>query len=311
MFVRGMVPLLIAAILAGITGCNEGSSDGPSLSEQYQQLLRQPNPDIRANKLVSLAIKQNKAGDTSGLERSLDAAAAACAEIEHRRIQASAYNKLAYAQATLGMVGDTKDSLKRARGAVRQIEDRESKIPELAKMARIHAVHLQNTTIAIAYMNEAEGLVDGIDDPAGKVTSLTAIAFYYHKMQMADEVTQVLESAGQIAREAEDPRQRANSVARIAMTLNRIQRVDESVAMFDESLKLASQIPTEESKAYALVDIARQLGDAGRSSSAREALLLAEELANGLSDRSQQKPLMDKIRLIHSRLRSIRVNASP
>ena len=154
-------------------------------------------------------------------------------------------------------------------------------------------------------------LVDGIDDPAGKVTSLTAIAFYYHKMQMADEVTQVLESAGQIAREAENPRQRANSVARIAMTLNRIQRVDESVAMFDESLKLASQIPTEESKAYALVDIARQLGDAGRSSSAREALLLAEELANGLSDRSQQKPLMDKIRLIHSRLRSIRVNASP
>ena len=61
MFVRGMVPLLIAAILAGITGCNGGSSDGPSLSEQYQQLRRQPNPDIRANKLVSLAIEQNKA----------------------------------------------------------------------------------------------------------------------------------------------------------------------------------------------------------------------------------------------------------
>ena len=80
MFVRGMVPLLIAAILAGITGCNEGSSDGPSLSEQYQQLLRQPNPDIRANKLVSLAIEQNKAGDTNGLERSLDKAADACAD---------------------------------------------------------------------------------------------------------------------------------------------------------------------------------------------------------------------------------------
>src|SRR5690349_9168510 len=70
-------------LVVSFSGCGGGGSAKPkgvSLTAQYENARKEPAADSRAKKLVVVAEKQLKAGDTTGASVSLDAAVLAAKE---------------------------------------------------------------------------------------------------------------------------------------------------------------------------------------------------------------------------------------
>jgi tetratricopeptide (TPR) repeat protein len=282
-------------IALAVAGCGGDRGTGePTLQEQYERALGVANPETRAKRLVSVAFKQERAGDSAGAEQSLRQAAESCGKIEDLRGRTRALNSLAYAQGKLGLLSEAKSSLKQVRKAAQQLEDPESKVAALSSMAVTYGRFLGNPTAADVYLREAEAVATATSEPVPKTRGLMEVAYRNHQLDRKENAAGLAAQALEQARAIPMPRQRSDAIACVASRMS-MMKMAESQQLFGEALESARAIDSDVSRAHALADIGIRLARAGQTQQAREILKEAESAADQIKDQGLQREILNKI----------------
>jgi hypothetical protein len=206
-----------------------------------------------------------------------------------------ALNLLAEAQGRFGQTSSSKNSLLLVRDSVAQVDDVESKVSAMAKMSLTYGLYLDNPRAARSYLEQAESLLGGADNPGARVRGSVLLAYANHRLESSDESSRLIDQAKTSAATIEDARRRTDAVVEVAAALHKMGMANESLAAFNDAHQTASSIDDNVSKAHALAEIGIKLAAANHNSLAGTLLDEAESVADSIGDRGLQREVMDKI----------------
>jgi len=293
------------AVLFGatqLTGCGGGSEGGPTLSSQHQAAKAEVDPGLRAKKLVAVALKQSKAGDSAGSDVSLAEAMQAASEIKDPAGKAGALNAVADAIGQSGNSADAKKQVRAARSAADEVEELPVRIPLLTRSAEILAQRIEDTDGALDILKEAEKLAGQIEDPAAKVTAQLRVVGGYHVAKGTGDVERLGAVAVEGARELTDARKKSEALADAGGVLRRAGLTEQGTTLFAEAETAAESIEDANSRGYALLNLATRRFAGGIKDDAAKTIKAAEAAAEKVTDRAMREELSKKIREIQNKL---------
>lgn len=292
------IVILSTAALVSIPACDGGrraASNAGSLEEQFQNALQLTNAESRATRLIQVALRQNRARDVGGAERSLEAAGRACTQIDNALGRAMSLNRLAEAYGRMGMRSASRSALAKVRDALGQVDSAERSVAILARMGMTYGQYLDDEEAAKSALAQAESRIETIEGPPAKIRGLTVVAYANSRLRRDDESARLIDEATRRAREIPDPRQRSDAVREVAAALSQMSQTQQALALFDESIEAARSIDDNVSQAHALADIAIQLAKAKQKDKARKLLAEAEGVGDRIGDRGLHREVMEKI----------------
>ena len=266
MFARVLGVASVVCLSWLLVGCggNGGGGDGLTLSEQYQAAMAEPNPGTKVIQLVAVARQQEDAGDAGGAEQSLkDAVAAANTITDDPFGQASAFADIAEMQGYCGLRGSARDNIQVARDLQETIENPKNRVAVLCKVSLVYGLYLEKLIAAKAFMDEAKGLVDELQDPVDKVDGLMDLAQTCQHAGNAEQADAMVAAAIEAANAIERPRDRCDVITRVASRLVAMNQQEKAVARFEEAIAATQLIETPESQAFALAEIGLAMGQSG------------------------------------------------
>lgn len=296
MFNHGFQTVCVLLFCLLLSGCGGGGkSSGGSLTDQYQKAMQTADPTARVTNLLRVAQKQDAAGDFMGTEQTLASAAAAGKGIDDAEGRAAALNRVASAMARMDQPAEAKNLLKEVRKASDEIDDPESKVSTLTRMAYTHGKYLDDKDVAAIHLKNCEDIAGSVTRPEGKVESMLAVAYVYFGLSETDKMQSLIDQSLEAARALEDTRKRADSIANAAAYLSKMKKSDDAKAAFEEAHQGAEKIEDPLSQAHALVHLGEKLKESNLKAAAQKILLQAEEAADKVKDQSMRVPLMEKI----------------
>lgn len=285
-----------------LAGCGGGSTEGPSLAAQHQAAKKEVDPNLRAKKLVAVALQQLKAGDSAGSDASLAEAMQAASEMKEPAAKAGTLNSVADAIGRSGNLADAKKQLRAARGAADEVEDLPTRIPLLARSAEILAQRLEDAAGAMDILKEAEKLAGQIEDPADKVAAQLRVVGGFYVAKGTGDVERLGAVAVEGARALTEPRKKSEALADAGGVMRRAGQVAEAATLFGESESAAETIEDANSRGYALVHVATRRLTAGDKDDAAKTIKAAELTAEKVTDRAMREELTKKVREVQNKL---------
>jgi hypothetical protein len=281
--------------LSGLCGCSSNSAPtGPSLGSQVDAALKDPNPITRAHNLTKLGYQQYKARDIGAADKTMEAATAACKEIKDPSSRANECTWLGDAQARAGSKVESRKALAEARKAIDQNDKAEIKPGQLAAIAEVEAVQLQDEAAGRKTLEAAHEAAGKITDAEGKVPALIMVANSYSAMKAQSEAAKLLAEASEAAGTVAEARKRSDLVASIAVAETKCSP-ETAPATFDAAIEAARQVESDYSKSFALADIAGKMIEAREAAKARAVLDEADAAAKKIKEPDLQKEALGKI----------------
>jgi tetratricopeptide (TPR) repeat protein len=293
----------LCVALTLFTGC--GGSSKPNelpLSVQYQNVLKESQPETRARKLVDVALKQWKANDSGGLSTSLGAAEKAANEVADPAGKTSLQCVIAEAYAKAEQKSDAVRLLKEASKGAEQIVDAISQLPAKVRIAEVYGQALSDADEAKERLAVCEKLAATLEDPVVQANNTLGIALAYQRVQATDHAERTIATALQAARALADVRQQADVLTAAADTLTKMQRAEEAKTAFADAEQAAMKIEDPNSRSHALLNLAKKKVSAGQKPDAKKLLTAAEEVTKKISDNAMRTSLQEEIDKANSKL---------
>ncbi len=299
---RLLRPVLLL-FTAALAGC--GDSKGPSggaipFDQQVAQAQQERAPELRAEKLIQIALAQSAAQDVFGAEKTLKLAEQSCREIGDPATQAGLFGRLAEAQVGISRRYEAAGSIAAALEAARKIESPESRARTLARLARTQGA-AETASAAARTLQQSEELGAEISDPLQRVLVLAAAAESFHAIGRAADAERVLTTALELARSIEDQRIRCRALAEVAAAQQGTENAA-AKATFDEAVQASRAADDLYASALLLCEIAEKLSQVGLAERAHELLGEAGRIADRIPEIDLQKQVSERVRTLKSRL---------
>lgn len=286
----------LLGMLAGCGGGADSGGRGASSTGTVEAALKEPEPEIRASKLIEIGAKQGKGKNLRQAEETLDLAYSACEQIKDPATRAQRFTLLAQKKVDLENRSGAKRCLRAAREAADAIEDTESKGKALGAIARVQGA-AKDTEGAVDTLKATEKIADGVKDTIGKISILGPVALAYGKMGQEAEVDRVLQAAVAAAEGAGDAQARTNALADVAAIQSQLKKPKAEVEKtFNQAVESARKIEQPFGQSQTMIELALKLSKAGFAARAHEVLKESEKVAEKISEVDLHQQTVEKIR---------------
>jgi len=298
-----LVTLIVVLLTAALAGC--GGSKGPSggvmpFDQQVAQAQEEPSPELRAQKLIQIALSQAQAQDVLGAEKTLRLAEQSCREVGDPAARAAKLGRLAEAWVGMNRRYEAGEKVAAALQAAGEIDDANSRARTLARLARVQG-EAESATAAARTLQQAEELNAEISAPLERTLVLAMVAESFHEIGRATDAQRVLSAALELARSIDDQPMRCRAFLEVAA----VQQAVESTAAkatFDEAAQTARALADHYSSALLFCEIAEKLSQVGLAGRAHELLDEADRIADRIPEVDLQEQAAERVRTLKGTL---------
>jgi|GEM_PF-4846805 len=300
--------IAVAFIATTLIGCGKGGNSQPTLDQQIQQAMSSSDIPNKVKKLIDIAKKQLDRGDRLGAKQTLGMAFSECekisANIPNYAGEAEAYANLALAQVSIKQNSDARKSQTKALEALKLIEDPKLKITALTSVAKSQSVVKSptgeiDTSKVNQLIEEAEKLLDQVDDPTLKVKHICDLAAAFSVMNRKEDVGRLL-AIGQSAVDAtEDQRKKAEILGQLGVAYTENDQADKAKELFTQAAQACEKLAGDDrNQGYALIELSERMLKSGFAKEAAVVATKGEEVANSIPDASMKYPLKERAQAV-------------
>lgn len=289
--------LVLGLVGAGCARDGGGKPAEPSLIEQYINARKITDPEVRADTLIAVGLKQLNARDSSSAELSLKEAGRAIDEIRNAPdAQSRLYLALATGYQRSGNKSQAVEALDGAAKAIATIDTTVAKSSQLAELATLRA-GIGDADAALAEVRQAEKLLEKLESPLDKIDVLSAVMRTYATLKNQAELDRVVAAANKLAEAQERPSDNARVLLRLATAQASLGQADAAKATLDKAVGLARGISGKPLlQAHVLFSAAEGANAIGQRALCQQLLTESEQAAKKSPEGGEVLRLIESLR---------------
>lgn len=292
--------LLLLLSMSALSGCGKSQPAAPTLVQQVDIAMQEPNAEIRARTLLELAGQQRAMKDLPGAAITMEKAFEAAKQIKEPAARVEVLLTTARESAA---VGGSKilesNAIDLARSAAETIPNRTAKVATKIMLAEALKQNGEAGAAKVT-LESAESLVAGITEAEEKLPLMASLAAARYKNGNRVEAEALLKAAREEAKAMTNPRARVRTEAQSAATLYRTGWPDEGRKSLDASVDDAQAISDPLGRSYALGEIVEAMRDFRMQVPLQGLLTEAGNAAREVKDIDQQTVLMRHLQTLQA-----------
>lgn len=290
-----VLPLLLLA-----AGCGKSKSTELTLVQQVDLAMQEPNAEVRARTLIDLAAQQRAMKDMPGAAITMEKAFEAAKGVKEPAARAEVLLTTAKESAASGgsKILESR-AIELARTAAETIPERSAKVATKIMLADA-LKRFGEDKAALATLNSAESLVEGIADGDEKMPLMASLAAARWKAGNRAEAEALLKKAAEEGKAMTNARARVRAAAQSAATLYRATWNEEGLKWLNAAVDDARAIADPLGRSYALADIIETMAAFRTQLPLHELLTDAGNAAREVKDIDQQTVLMRQLQTLQN-----------
>jgi hypothetical protein len=292
--------IAISSALSFVAGCGGSKPAEPTLTQQVEAATHERDPEIRARTLIDLSAQQRAMKDNPGAAATMTIALKSALEIKSPATKSEVL--LAVAKELIAGNGSKLEASKAidaARVAVATIADRSEKAKATIDLG-MSVKKLGEHDAAVAALNNAQSLTDGVENPEQKAPLLGSLAAARIVTGDKAKADAALKSARELSDGIADPRRKVRTQAEVAAALYAADQPESGKPMLDAAVDAARAITDPQKRGYALTEIFEVLSPFRTRLPLSGLLNEAGEAARQMKELDQQGVLLRRIQSLLS-----------